>query len=52
MLFHQNTHKTGNEFAIEMSQAFHSIAWFARFTDLILFKYALNVIQHLEMDAL
>ena len=26
MLFHQNKHKTGNKFAIEMSQAFHNIA--------------------------
>ena len=51
MLFRQNTHKTGNN-AVEMSQAFHNIAWFERFTDLNLFKYAFNVIQHLEMDAL
>ena len=52
VLFHQNTHKTGNKFAIAMSQAFHNIAWFARFIDLNLFKYAFSVIQHLEMDAL
>ena len=51
MLFCQNTHKTGNN-AVEMYQAFHNIAWFERFTDLNLFKYAFNVIQHLEMDAL
>ena len=43
MLFHQNTHKTGNN-AVEMSQAFHDIARFKRFTDLNLFKYAFNVI--------
>ena len=51
MLFRQNTHKTGNN-AVEMSQAFHDIARLERFTDLNLFKYAFNVIQHLEMDAL
>ena len=45
MIFCQNTHKTGNN-AVEMSQAFHDIAWFERFTDLILFKYAFNVIQN------
>ena len=51
MLFRQNAHKTGNN-AVEMSQAFQDIARFERFTDLNLFKYAFNVIQHLEMDAL
>ena len=35
--FHQNTRKTGNN-AVEMSQAFHDIALFERFTDLNLFK--------------
>ena len=51
MLFGQNTHKTGNN-AIKMSQAFHNIAWFERFTDLNLFKYVFNVIQNWETDAL
>ena len=51
MLFHQNTYKTGNN-AIKMSQAFHVIVWFECFTDLTLFKYAFNVIQNWEMDAL
>ena len=51
MLFRQNTRKTGNN-AVEMSQALHDIARFEHFTDLNLFKYAFNVIQHLEMDAL
>ena len=37
MLFCQNTLKTGNN-AIEMSQAFHNITWFKRFTDPNLFK--------------
>ena len=31
---------------LEMSQAFHDIARFERFTDLNLFKYAFNVIQN------
>ena len=35
-----------------MSQAFHDIARFERFTDLNLFKYAFNVIQNWETDAL
>ena len=30
-----------------MSQVFHDIAQFERFTDLKLFKYAFNVIQNL-----
>ena len=51
MLFCQNTRRTGNN-AIEMSQAFHNIAQFERFTDLNLFKYAFNVIQNWKMDAL
>ena len=51
ILFRQNTLKTGNN-AIKMSQAFHNIAWFERFTDLNLFKYVFNVIQNWETDAL
>ena len=35
-----------------MSQAFHNIARFKRFTDLNLFKYAFNIIQNSETDAL
>ena len=35
-----------------MFQAFHDIAWFKRFTKLNLFKYAFNVIQNWETDAL
>ena len=35
-----------------MSQVFHNMAQFERFTDLNLFKYAFNVIQNWEMDAL
>ena len=35
-----------------MSQAFHDIARFERFTDLNLFKYAFYVIQKWERDAL
>ena len=42
---------TGNN-AVEMSQAFHNIARFKRFTDLNLFKYAFNIIQNSETDAL
>ena len=34
-----------------MLQAFHDIAWFERFTDLNLFKYAFNVIQNWNTDA-
>ena len=37
MLFHWNTHKTGNN-AVKMSQAFHDITRFKHFTDLNLFK--------------
>jgi len=33
-------------------EAFHDIAWFERFTDLNLLKYAFNVIQNWETDAL
>ena len=33
-------------------EVFHNVAWFERFTDLNLFKYAFNVIQNLETDAL
>ena len=51
MLFCQNTCKTGNN-AVKMSQAFHDIAQIERFTDLNLFKYAFNVIQNWETDAL
>ena len=51
MLFHQNTCKAENN-AIEMSQAFHDTTRFKHFTDLNLFKYAFNVIQDWEMDAL
>ena len=51
ILFCQNTPRTGNN-TIEMSQAFHNIARFERFIDLNLFKYAFNVIQNWEMDAL
>ena len=36
----------------EMSRAFHNIIGFEHFTDLILFKYAFNVIQNWETDAL
>ena len=35
-----------------MSQAFHNIARFKRFTDLNLFKYAFNIIQNSETGAL
>ena len=51
MLFLQNTYKIGKN-AVEMSQASHDIAGFERFTDLNLFKYAFNVIQKWETDAL
>ena len=45
MLFRQNTRKTGNN-AFEMSQAFHDVALFERFTDLNLFKYTFNVTEN------
>ena len=32
--------------------AFHGVGWFERFTDLNLFKYAFNVFQNWETDAL
>ena len=51
MLFRQNTRNTENN-AIKMSQAFHDIAQFERFTDLNLFNYTFNVIQNWKMDAL
>ena len=35
-----------------MSQAFHNIVPFERFTDLNLFKYVFNVTQNWQMDAL
>ena len=35
-----------------MSQAFHDISLFELSTDLSLFKYAFNVIQNWETDAL
>ena len=50
-LFHQNTRKTGNN-VVKMFQPFHDIAWFKRFTDPSLFKYAFNDIQHWETGAL
>ena len=37
MLLRQNTRKTGND-AVKVSQAFHNMAWFERFTDLDLFN--------------
>ena len=51
MLFGHNTCRTGNN-AVEISQVFHDIARFERFTDLNMFKYAFIVIQNWEMDAL
>ena len=51
MLFRQNTCKIGNN-VVEMPQAFHDIARFERFTDQNLFKYAFNVIQNRQTDAL
>ena len=51
MLFRHNTRNTGNN-VIEKSQAFHEIARFEHFTDLNIFKYAFNVIQNWNMDAL
>ena len=47
----ENTRKTGNN-AVEMSQAFHDIAPFECFPDLNLFKYAFNVTQNWQTDAL
>ena len=47
----ENTCKTGNN-VVEMSQAFHDITQFKHFTDLNLFKYAFNVIQNWQTDAL
>ena len=51
MLFRQNTHNTGSN-VIEMLQAFYVIARLKLFTDLNLFKYAFNVIQNWNTDAL
>ena len=51
ILFCWNTRTAGNN-AIKLSQVFHDTAWFKHFTDLNLFKYAFNVIQNWEMDAL
>ena len=51
MLFRQNTPKTRDD-AVEMSQAFHDIARFERFTDLNLLKNALNFIQNWETNSL
>ena len=51
MLIFQNTRETRNN-AVEMSQAFHDIELFEHFMDLNLFKYAFNVIQNWEMNAL
>ena len=45
MLFCRNTRKTARNNAVKMSQAFHNVARFERFTDLNLFKYAFIVIQ-------
>ena len=50
MLFCKNTCKTENN-AVNMFQAFHDNARFER-ADLNLFKYAFNVIQTWETDAL
>ena len=47
----QTTGKTGNN-AVKMSQVFHDITQFKRFTILNLFKYAFNVIQTWETNAL
>ena len=47
-LFRRNTRKTGNN-AIKMSQAFHDITWFERFTDLNLFKYAFNAFKTVHL---
>ena len=51
MLLRQNTRKPGNN-AVKMSEAFHDIARVKCFTDPTLFKYAFNVIQNWETDAL
>ena len=51
ILFRQNTCSTWNN-AMEMLQAFDDIAQFECFTDLNLFKYAFNVIQNWNTDAL
>ena len=51
LLFCQNTCKTGNN-GVKMSQAFHDIARFERFTDLNPLKYAFCVIQNWETDTL
>ena len=51
MLFGHNTCRTGNN-AVEISQVFHDITRFERFTDLTVFKYAFIVIQNWETDAL
>ena len=51
MLFRQNTCKIGNN-VVKMPLAFHDMARFERFTDRNLFKYAYNVIQNWQMDAL
>ena len=51
MLFRQNTRKTKND-AFEMSEAYHDIARFERFTELNLLKNALNVIQNWETNSL
>ena len=40
--------KTAGNNVVKISQTFHDIAWFERFTDLNLFKYAFNVIQNWE----
>ena len=52
-IFHRGYHVVLSEYAqqtgnkvVQMSHAFHDIAWFERFTDLNLFKYAFNVIQN------
>ena len=50
MLLRKNTCKTENN-AVKMFQVFHDIARFER-ADLNLFKYAFNVIQTWETDAL
>ena len=49
MLFHQNTHKPGNN-AVEMSQAFHP--QLECFTDVNLLQNAFKVTQNGETDAL
>ena len=51
MLLGHNSCRTGNN-AVEMSQVFHGIAQFERFTDLNLFKLAFNVNKNWETDAL